>query len=94
MCDATLLVLRAEKSTRRGSRHAVNGLLAVGAQLVGAVVNDVPRHGNYSSYYYGYGYGYGERSEGLESGSNGRKPKVVEVKPVDAPELPEISQRE
>jgi len=63
-CDITLLVLRAEKSTRKTSQQARDGLLSVGAHLLGAVVNDVPRksrYGYYSSYgYYGY-YGYGRR---------------------------------
>jgi len=57
MCELTLIVLRAEKSTRRGSRQAVEGLLGVGARLIGTVVNDVPRRGSYGYYHYYYGYG-------------------------------------
>ena len=41
--DATVLVLRAEKSTRKVSIHAVDVLAAVGANLIGTAVNDVPR---------------------------------------------------
>jgi capsular exopolysaccharide synthesis family protein len=55
--DITLLVLRADKSTRKASQQARDGLLTVGASLLGAVVNDVPRHGlsdYYGKYYYGY----------------------------------------
>jgi len=66
ICDVTLLVLRAEKSTRRDCQQARDGLLAVGARLLGAVVNDAPRQkGRYGYYYYGhYGYRYGyERKE-------------------------------
>jgi capsular exopolysaccharide synthesis family protein len=61
ICDITLLVLRAEKSTRKHSQQARDVLLSVGGRLLGAVVNDVPRrHGRYG-YYSGYGYyrGYG-----------------------------------
>lgn len=62
-CDITVLVLRAGKSTRKASEHALDSLLGVGASVLGAVVNDVPRgrdrYGYYASYgYYGY-YGYG-----------------------------------
>ena len=54
--DATVLVLRADKSTRRAGVYGRDGLLSVGANVVGVVVNDVPRHGlhrydNYFSYY-------------------------------------------
>ena len=65
ICDVTLLVLRAEKSTRRAGEQARDGLLSVGARILGAVVNDVQhkggRYGYYSGYgSYGYGYGYGQ----------------------------------
>jgi len=57
--DITLLVLRAEKSTRKTSQQARDGLLSVGAHILGAIVNDVPKKGRYG-YYGGYGnYGYG-----------------------------------
>jgi len=61
ICDITLLVLRAEKSTRKHSVAARDVLLSVGGRLLGAVINDVARrHGRYG-YYSGYGYyrGYG-----------------------------------
>ncbi len=60
-CDIVLLVLRAEKSTRRHSLYARDGLTSVGGHILGVVVNDVPRkHGRYGySSYGGYGaYGY------------------------------------
>ena len=71
ICDITLLVLRAEKSTRRVSQQARDGLLSVGARVLGAVVNDVPkrnRYGYYSGYgyYHGY-YGYGRRKKNRSS---------------------------
>jgi capsular exopolysaccharide synthesis family protein len=67
ICDITVLVLRAEKSTRRQAQHARDSLLSVGAQLLGAVVNDVAQkrgqygYGGYGSYG-GYGY-YGKRDK-------------------------------
>jgi polysaccharide biosynthesis transport protein len=52
LCDRTLLVLRANKSTRKASEDTCAALASVGARLLGVVVNDVsPRHGRY-----GYGY--------------------------------------
>lgn len=60
-CDVTLLVLRADKSTRRLSRQACDSLVSVGGHLLGAVVNDVKhKRGRYSYYNYsGYGYDSG-----------------------------------
>ncbi len=55
-CDATVLVLRAEKSTRRLAEYARDGLASVGANMLGVIVNDVPRgKDGYGYYYYGYG---------------------------------------
>lgn len=74
VCDTTLLVLRAEKSTRKHSQQARDSLQSVGGHILGVVVNDVSRkHGRYGYYGYGYygGYGhyghygyYGESKEG------------------------------
>jgi len=59
VCDIVLLVLRAEKSTRRHSQQARDSLLSVGAHLLGAVVNDVSRKRGHYGYYSSYGgYGY------------------------------------
>ena len=66
ICNITLLVLRAEKSTRKISQQARDGLLSVGARVLGAVVNDVPKKGRYG-YYGGYGHYYGQY------GDSGRK---------------------
>ncbi|MFC1739097.1 GumC family protein [Planctomycetota bacterium] len=59
-CNVTLLVLKADKSTRKVSQQARDGLLSVGARLLGVVVNATNRkNGNYG-YSSGYGYyGYG-----------------------------------
>lgn len=63
MCSITVLVLRAEKTTRKMAEAAREGLRSTGARILGAVVNDLPighgRYGYYSYGYYGYGYGYG-----------------------------------
>lgn len=68
ICDITLLVLRAEKSTRRQAQHARDSLMSVGAQLLGAVVNDVPQKRGEYGYYSSYGsyrY-YGKREKETE----------------------------
>ncbi len=66
-CDATLLVLRAEESSRLSTQRAREALLAVGARVAGAVVNDVPRRNSRYGYYSGYGHYYSHH------GSNGHK---------------------
>lgn len=56
VCDATIVVLRADKSTRKAGEHARNALMAVGARVLGAVVNDAPQSRGYEVYggsYYG-----------------------------------------
>jgi len=64
-CDATVLALRAEKSTRKGAIYARDVLQSVGARLIGVVVNDVPRRRGVYGYYYTdaevYSYGYGAK---------------------------------
>jgi capsular exopolysaccharide synthesis family protein len=49
-CDATVMVLRPDRSDRRVAMHASDMLADVGAQLVGLVVNAVPRRGHYGWY--------------------------------------------
>lgn len=54
--DASILVVRADKSTRKSTEHARNGLLAVGARVLGVIVNDAPNRKGYEVYggsYYG-----------------------------------------
>jgi len=77
ICDITLMVLRAEKSTRKISRQARDGLLSVGAHMLGVVVNDVPRKGRYGYYgnYGNYDSYYGEDLE--QKRNNVRKTAVV-----------------
>ncbi len=58
MGDCTLLVLRAERATKRLSVAARDELWRVRAKRLAIAVNGVPsRRGGYG---YGYGYGYGE----------------------------------
>ena len=77
ICDITLLVLRAEKSTRKISQQARDGLLSVGAHMLGVVVNDVPRKGRYGYYgnYGNYDSYYG--SDINRKRDTARKPAVV-----------------
>jgi len=64
-CDATLLVLKAEKSTRKAAQQACDRLLSVGADILGVIVNAVPQgHDRYG--YYGYGYGYHRKDDERE----------------------------
>jgi polysaccharide biosynthesis transport protein len=58
-CDLTVLVLRAEASTRRVSMQACEGLASVKARVLGVIVNDVPRRGDRYGHYSGYHYYYG-----------------------------------
>ena len=69
--DITLLVLRAEKSKRKTSQQARDGLMSVGARILGVVVNDVSRSSSYG--YYGY-YDYGRRKR---KKAGDRKPVAV-----------------
>jgi polysaccharide biosynthesis transport protein len=75
--DTTLLVLRAGKSNRKLSELSVDGLMGVGAKLMGAVVNDIKRNSYRSHDSYGrYGYGSNGRSDrtalAASSDGNGR----------------------
>ncbi|MDO8301899.1 MAG: polysaccharide biosynthesis tyrosine autokinase, partial [Sedimentisphaerales bacterium] len=58
ICDVTILVLRAEKSTRKLSQYARDSIASVGGHILGIVVNDVVQQKNHYGYYSGYGTGY------------------------------------
>ena len=60
--DLTVLVLRADKSTVRMARHARDGLLSVGANILGVVVNGMSKRKREG--YYGYGGYYGRGRAG------------------------------
>jgi succinoglycan biosynthesis transport protein ExoP len=74
-CNAVVMVVRAEQSTRRAAGLAWSALAAVGARRLGVVVNGVSEANGYDYYGYrgygGYGGGYG-RAE-----SNGKSPAGV-----------------
>lgn len=55
MCDITMLVLRAGRSTKKMGQRAIDDLQRVDAHLLGAVVNDVARSGDRYGYYGTYG---------------------------------------
>ena len=84
--DATIMVLRADRSTRRTSLAARDELWRVRAQRIGIVVNAVPerKQSNYSS---GYGYGnYGYYTPGsseiAQSGTDRpKKSRVIASQP-------------
>ncbi len=81
VCDSTLLVLRAEKSTRKHSQQARDSLLSVGGHLLGAVVNNVSRkHGRYGYYGYGYYGHYGRYGHYGYYGESEKKEKSQEEK--------------
>jgi succinoglycan biosynthesis transport protein ExoP len=83
ICQVTLLVLRAEKSTRRTSRQARDALLRVGAHVLGVVVNDVPKNGRYG--YYGangyYGRSNASRPRRTRSATGCTEPSVLATAP-------------
>jgi capsular exopolysaccharide synthesis family protein len=80
VCDATILVVRSDKTTRRAAEHARNALLSVGANVLGVVINGVPRGKGYEVYGGGY---YGS------SDVRGPTAVVHGVYPAEEPE-PEI----
>jgi len=57
-CGLTLLVLRAQKSSRLVTQRARDALSTVSARVVGAVVNDVPRGDTRYSHYGSGAYSY------------------------------------
>jgi succinoglycan biosynthesis transport protein ExoP len=63
ICQITILVLKAEKSTQKASRQARDALLRVGARVLGVVVNDVPKNERYG-FYGGDGYYNGAKRAG------------------------------
>jgi capsular exopolysaccharide synthesis family protein len=81
-CDATVLALRAEKSTRKGAIYARDVLRSVGSRILGVVVNDVPRRKGVYGYYYSdaemYSYGYTSKSIGA-NGAKKQLSKAVET---------------
>jgi Mrp family chromosome partitioning ATPase len=70
MCSVTILVLRAQSSTRKAAVHARRALQSVGAAILGVVVNDVPRGRDRYGDYGGYS-GYRAKYNGEEQAAGG-----------------------
>jgi capsular exopolysaccharide synthesis family protein len=86
--DVTILVLRAEKTTRRMAEFAREAMFSVGASVLGCVVNDVPRgKDGYGYYYYAYGYGrtYGSAHVEKPKSGNGNGNGHAAVKHIAPP---------
>ena len=73
-CDVTLLVLKADKSTRRAAQRAIEALRSVDAQVLGVVVNDISKSGDRYGYYYGRYGGYHDSDSG--NGKRGKPQRV------------------
>jgi capsular exopolysaccharide synthesis family protein len=58
ICDATLLVLKSDRTKRGNAMLAADALHSVGARLLGVVCNGVTRKSGGDRYYTGYGHGY------------------------------------
>ncbi len=56
VCDGTILVLRSGRSNRDMAHHSIEGLLGVGARVLGAVVNGLRKPKKHQTYYSGYYY--------------------------------------
>jgi capsular exopolysaccharide synthesis family protein len=56
MCDGTMLVLRAGKTTQRVAENACDALMSVGGTVHGIIVNGVSPRALRNGYQYGYGY--------------------------------------
>jgi succinoglycan biosynthesis transport protein ExoP len=66
LCDGVLLVLRSQNTTTDAARHVVEHLQAVGARILGAVLNGIdirdPDYSDYRKYYASY-YAAAQRGE-------------------------------
>lgn len=77
MCKVTILVLRAEKSTRKASQRARDALQCVGARVLGLVVNDVPKNGRYG--FYGSDGYYNGANAGSHRNNKSRRKSAVDA---------------
>jgi len=64
VCEATLLVVQANKIRVPHVQSSISSLRKVGAYIVGAVVTKYDAEADDSTYDYGYGYGYGYGDDG------------------------------
>lgn len=75
LSDATLLVIKAESSTKRTSLHTRDNLLNVGATLLGTVVNDVSKNNGR--------YGYSTRYKHYGHSRKKDKTRIIDIDPVN-----------
>jgi len=75
LCDVTVVVLKAEKSTRRVARRTIDALQGVGARVLGMVVNEIRRNDEW----YGYRYHQYYRPTDADSRNGGRDKSPVRV---------------
>jgi capsular exopolysaccharide synthesis family protein len=92
LCDATVLVLRADKSSKSVAVHAIDALHSVGARLLGVVVNEVRksgyRYGYYHDRYHKYYSSHAKRSKAGKATSPAPAAALcVEAAPPDAQAL-------
>jgi len=79
LCAVTILVLRAQESTRRVSMQACESLLGVDAHLLGVVVNDVSQRCDR----YGYASGYGHYSYSYRHGGDGHRQHHIPIQEIE-----------
>jgi receptor protein-tyrosine kinase len=79
--DATLLVVSAGKTTKKGLGRTVELLRQVDAPLLGTVLNGAGSHAFHQygagGYGYGYGYGYGHHEGSGNGRTRGRQKSAV-----------------
>lgn len=75
-CDATLLLLSHESSSKRVAEQCRDGLLGVGARIVGVVVNSAPKRAQRA------------KDERNDRGRSIRKPTLPQPAHSDVPQLP------
>jgi len=90
-CSLTLLVLRAQKSSRVVTQRARDALSTVSAKVVGAVVNDVAKGDTrYSHYGYGaYNSYYGSQGPNGRETARKKLPADTESNPESVPPAPQ-----
>jgi capsular exopolysaccharide synthesis family protein len=79
LCDVTVLVLRAQSSTRKISVQARESLAGVDARILGVIINDVSHRSGRYGYYsrYGYYYHYDYSGGGRKKTQKGRERKTT-----------------
>ena len=84
LCDVTVVVLRAEKSTRRVACRTIDALQGVGARVLGVVVNEI--HRKDGSYGYQYERYYRHSDVDSRNGGKGRSRRGVFASSTDREE--------